>query len=317
MDPIEIEKVSLIPARHEDVHVAFAVDAKYVQHMGVAITSVIVNNPGVNLHFHLVYDAMFEDDLSKLKKISATYNMPLYLYKIVQSTLFDNLKVLHHFSKAIYYRLLLPYLLPQHLKQTIYLDSDVICVGDIMKLWQVPLGDALLAANGLTATSEQTRKLGLKSGRYLQDGVMLMNLPVWREQELTRRVVEYVAFYPERIEWPEQDALSAVLDGQFIELPESIHTMIDCAQGTGTITKDSVIIHFVGMCKPWQQWCPDARKSLYWQYLQVSPWFGTRPDEPTTPYQALMAARLENDKGNTAEVRRLLELFMQRMVIQQ
>lgn len=314
---IGIEKLQFLTYRNEDIHIAFAIDTRYVQHMGVAMTSIVVNNPNVNFHFHVLYDSIGETDFSRMQHLSLLYQVPVYLYKIVDAPLFDNLPTIFHLSKAVYYRLLLPYLLPQQLPKVLYLDADVVCVGDIMKLWRIPLESSALAAKNIQAEPDQIARLGLKSGQYFNDGAMLMNLPIWRQKQLTVRVIEFVAKYPERIILLEQDALSAILDGQFARMDGAVHTLIDCATGSGHITEDSVIVHFAGMCKPWQQWCPDLRKSIYWQYLQMSPWFDARPDEPTTPYQALVAARLENDKGNMAAVRHILELLMQRIVIPQ
>lgn len=307
---IGIEKMSCLPQRYEDVHIAFAVDAKYVQHMGVAITSLIVNNPAVNFHFHVVYDSIYGGDLGKITKITDTYQVPVALYKVVSAPMVNNLKTVYHISKVVYYRLLLPYILPQHLTKVLFLDADLVCVGDIRRIWHVPLGETVLAAKSMQATDNQIRTLGLKNGRYLQAGVMLLNLPLWRQQEMTKRVIEYLITFPDKTEWLEQDALAALLDGQFSELVENLHTVVDCAIHSGQITDDSVVVHFTGMCKPWQQWCPDDRKNLYWQYLKMSPWFDATPEEPTTVYQALFAAKLENRRGNTAGVEWLLDRLM-------
>ena len=307
---IALEKVTLLPQRYEDVHIAFASDANYVRHMGVAMTSLLVHNPTAAFHFHIIYDSMEEQDGTNLTKLAQIYQVPLYFYKIVSAPVIDDLRTVYHLSKATYYRLLLPYILPRQLVKVLYLDCDLVCAGDIRRIWHIDLGAHALAAKAIPATDDQIVALTLTNRRYLQSGVLLFNLPVWRQQELTRRIMEYLVSYPDTIQWLDQDALAAVLDGQFAELPGDLHTVIDCATGAGTITEESVIIHFAGQCKPWQEWCPDDRQRFYWQYLNMSPWYGAKPEEASTVYHAILAAKLETVRGNPAGVQRLLDKLM-------
>jgi len=296
----------LLPQRQDEVHIAFAVDSNYVQHMGVAITSIIVNNPKVNFTFYIMYDTMSEADFDKLKKLSDIYQQPLQLFKVTFPKLFDSLKTMPHISKAGYYRLMLPYVLPQFLEKVIYLDADLICCGDITSLWSTPIGNAPAAAKLTDAFEDQALRLGLTKGQYLNSGVMLINLPAWRQQDIPRRIIEFMITYPDKIVWLEQDAIAVVLEGQIAPLNDCFNTTIDCAKGDGTIEESSVIVHYVGSCKPWQRWCPDERKQVYWKYLRLSPWHEAGPEEPQNIIQYLYAARLENAKSNPAGVEEML-----------
>lgn len=312
---IETKIEYLVPQRNDEIHIAFTVDERYVRHMGVAITSIILNNPDVNLSFHIIYDGMAEDDFAKLKRLSKLYHQSITLYQVDNPSLLDRLKTMSHISKAVYYRLMLPYILPQHLGKVIFLDADLVCHGDIRGLWNISLGSAPVAAKRISAFEDQVTRLGLKSGLYLNAGVLLVNLPVWRQQDIPRRIIEFMLTYPEKIVWLEQDAIAVVLEGQIIPLDDSFNTTIDCAKGEGSITENSVIVHFVGACKPWQQWCPDKRKSLYWDYLRLSPWHEAMPDAPRTLLQYLYAARVENAQANALCVERLLKDLIEKLVM--
>lgn len=314
---IETKIEYFVPHRNDEIHIAFTVDARYVQHMGVALTSIILNNPDVNFSFHIIYDGMTEADLEKLKRLSELYHQSVTLYQVGNPSLLDNLKTMSHISKAVYYRLMLPYILPQHLGKVIFLDADLVCCGDIRGLWHSTMGDAPVAAKLIHAFEDQISRLGLKNGLYLNAGVLLINLPMWRQQDIPRRIIEFMLTYPEKIVWLEQDAIAVVLDGQIMPIDDSFNTTIDCSAGDGTITEKSVIIHFVGSCKPWQQWCPDDRKQLYWNYLQLSPWNGTSPDAPQSLIQYLYAARVENAQANRECVETLLRDLMEKFIITQ
>ncbi|MDD4600558.1 General stress protein A [bioreactor metagenome] len=311
---IEMNLECVTPQRHDEVHIAFTVDAKYVQHMGGAITSIIVNNPEVNFSFYIIYDNMLEADFNKLKKLSDIFQQPLHFYKITNPSQIDSLKIIPHISKAVYYRLMLPYILPQDLEKVIYLDADLVCCGDIRGLWHTPLGNAPVAAKLINAYEDQVTRLGISNGQYLNAGVLLVNLLTWRQDDIPRRIIDFMLTYPEKIVWLEQDAIAVVLEGQIIPIDDSFNTTIDCATGDGTIKENSVIIHFVGACKPWQQWCPDERKKLYWDYLKISPWREATPDAPQTLVHCLYAARLENARTNAVAVEEILRNLIMRLL---
>lgn len=311
---IGVRKVSLLPCRQDEIHIAFAIDGHYVQHMGVAMTSLAVNNPAINFHFHIVFDEMSEDDGVRLTKLCQIYQLSAHFYQVANPSLFDNLKTRFHISKATYYRFLLPYLLPTELERVIFLDADLVCHGDIKGLWQISLDKAPLAAMVVKAYPDQIVRMGLKRGLYLNAGVLVLNLPVWRQDNISQRLIDYMLTFPEKIDWLDQDAIAIVLEGQIVPFNERFNTTIDCVTGDGTITDSTVIIHYTGSCKPWHQWCPDDRKQFYWQYLKMSPWFDAKPQAPATVLQVLCAMKLENGYGHSMEVNDLINELINRIM---
>ncbi len=55
--------------------------------------------------------------------------------------------------------------------------------------------------------------------RYFNSGVLLVNIPGWIEQDVTRRAVDFLQTYGDQLSYPDQDALNAVLAGKWGELP--------------------------------------------------------------------------------------------------
>lgn len=313
---IGVRKMSLLPHRQDEIHIAFAIDGPYVQHMGVAMTSLAVNNPAINFHFHIVFDEMSEDDGIRLTKLCQIYQLSAHFYQITNPSLFVNLKTISHISKAVYYWFLLPYLLPVELERVIFLDADLVCHGDIKGLWQISLDNAPLAAKVVNAYPDQIAHMGLKQGLYLNSGVLVLNLPVWRQADISKQLIDYMLTFPEKISLLDQDAIAIVLEGQIVPFNECFNTTIDCITGEGTITDSTVIIHYAGSCKPWHQWCPDDRKQFYWQYLKMSPWFDAKAQAPATVLQVLCTMKLENGYGHTMEVNELINELINRIMNQ-
>lgn len=97
-------------------------------------------------------------------------------------------------------------MIPADVKRVIYLDSDLVVVDDIGKLWQVDLEGKILAApeycranltKYFTGEFWSDRVLAKKfEGRracYFNTGVMVMDVEKWRRGGYTERVEEWMA----------------------------------------------------------------------------------------------------------------------------
>ena len=86
-----------------------------------------------------------------------------------------------YYTCATYYRIFIANMFPQFDK-VLYLDSDVILLGDVSKLFEVELDDNLVGAvpDGVVATVPEFRLytkavLGIESEKYFNAGVLVMN----------------------------------------------------------------------------------------------------------------------------------------------
>jgi len=163
------------------------------------------------------------------------------------------------------------------------------------------LGDYTVAAFGNPASQETIDRLALANSRYFNSGVLLINLTQWRQTQISELAFNFIKMHSEKILWWDQDALNKVFDGSFLWLDVKWNTLIDLAAKTGEIRPDTAIIHFTGAMKPWQRWCSDSRKSIYWHYLQRSPWCEAQPHDPQTIDQALACAAIAKQSGDPEE----------------
>jgi len=107
-----------------------------------------------------------------------------------------------------YARLYLPSLLPPCLKRVLFLDSDVVVLGAVEKLWAHQLGHQPLATPLFCDSStklstfftpafwNQRRLSGgvweLRDACSFDAGVMLMDLPKWRQERVTAEVERWL-----------------------------------------------------------------------------------------------------------------------------
>lgn len=150
-------------------------------------------------------------------------------------------------------RLLLPELLPDE-DVVLYLDSDMLVVGDLGAVLSMQIGDDLVAAvpDPLMLVAE-TEATGVPLGAYINSGMMVMNLARWRAEGITAACLAFLRDGTRPRLFADQSAVNVICRGRIRPLPREMNALIvtfaqDILDGTLT---DPRIIHFVGPRKPW------------------------------------------------------------------
>jgi lipopolysaccharide biosynthesis glycosyltransferase len=196
---------------------------------------------------------------------------------------------------------LLPELLPEAPK-VLYLDADTLVVDALGALWHTELGDAPLAAvaNPLYRFMDDHPRwrLGISDRRrYLNSGVLLMNLELMRREGTAAALLAYARDHPDNV-YPDQDAISALFADRHVSLHPRWNaqtTLWDLRPGdlpfapseVEEARQDPAIVHFVGPFKPWHYLCTHPYRAEYFEHLQATPW-AAPPLEGRTPVNAVL-----------------------------
>jgi lipopolysaccharide biosynthesis glycosyltransferase len=224
------------------------------------------------------------------------------------------------FSRAVFRRLFLDEILPTHFERIVTVDSDMLIVRPGLKrLESFDLGGRPLAAaydmiflmdlkgDALARQFQRSRRsLGLALDTpYFNAGLMAIDRAAWRAEKLTERVTKALRDEPGRYPFMEQDALNAMLKGNFAPLSPRFNFMGDFFLLDLEGTLEPIVLHFVNAPKPWEldSWRGEARfAENYRAWFAASPWPGlaktranppwrrTRP--PLTPLRREFARRL-------------------------
>ena len=100
------------------------------------------------------------------------------------------------YTKGIFYRYYIPYLTDA--KKAIYLDNDVVVLGDLRELAEINMGNYLVGAvpNYYQKTVQDTFFMqgicpdGLNNKAYLS-GQLLINCEQWRREDITKHFIQY------------------------------------------------------------------------------------------------------------------------------
>lgn len=278
---------------NEPIQVVFCIDKGYAQHLAAAVASLFAHNNDVDVH--VIVSELSPADAESLDATARTFGGRLNFLDI------DPERVAHlheflHLSRAAYYRLFIPHLLP-HLSKAIYLDCDLVVETDLRELWETDVSGYALA--GWDECNPKLAELfGIGDDCYINSGVLVFNSDYWRAHDLTNRCLQWLEANPKRSPQLDQDAINVVLKGLKLPLerrwnlnPLSHENFTILKEGVGILDRyPQRILHFAGPIKPWHKCYDFDLAASYWKYLALTPWRHQTCSEPGNCAQALSVA---------------------------
>lgn len=127
------------------------------------------------------------------------------------------------YSSSAYLRIMIPEFLPSERKRALYLDSDILVTADLATLWDVDMGAFPLWAVQNYSLGDFERQVRApfpelaapEDGVYFNSGMLLFNLPAWRDENISERTFKFLDQHSHRLSFPDQDALNAILAGHW------------------------------------------------------------------------------------------------------
>lgn len=261
------------------ISICFASDDRYAEHLGVAVTSILLSRGCEDeFAFYILDGGISEENKKKIRSLEAAGKAAITFVPAADS-LFEGLPDPGPlWSIAIYYRLAAPQLISGE-ERLLYLDGDVVVRRSLAPLWQTDLGNAFAAGVADIAAGQhitRLRRAGFELSRYVNTGVLLLDQKKWREEGLTDRFFQFIAAQRNQLSYPDQDALNIILQDRILPLdPEwNTQTSGEPVEQTELFQQEAhraAVIHFLGT-KPWRLECRNPFKSVYEEYWAVSPW---------------------------------------------
>jgi len=256
--------------------IAYGVDGHFFMHAGISIMSIIDRTVDIKMHFVVITNSHNDSDFSNLGQL--VYNTEHALSIIIISdgifTLFPQNKV---FPTSIYYRLVTPLILSKY-KFLLYLDADIVALSSLSELLQIhrPENSICCVVPEPENQCRLSASLDIQSGDYFNSGVLYINVVKWSDNGITEKVFECLGDRNNAFLYFDQDALNIVLNGQVKYLSPKFNQQIKAGHSKEQLCKaapdDTVLLHYVGEDKPWQQWNHQPFGKHYHQYRSVSPW---------------------------------------------
>ena len=212
---------------HKEIPIFFSTDDNYIPYLDVAVSSLIANaSKAYRYRIVVLNTGLCPENIAKIKQNECA-RVSIDFMDISQyvEDIKSHFKDVFHFSIATYYRLFIASLFPQYDK-IVYLDCDLVVLGDISKLYNTHLGDNILGAapeQYVQHTAEFRRyaevALGVDPDGYVNAGVLVMNLKAFRKNNIEQKFIRLITEYDFDLLDPDQAYLNYLCQDKILMLP--------------------------------------------------------------------------------------------------
>lgn len=262
----------------KEIPIFFAIDDQYIPFLAVALKSLIENaNKDYKYLIKVLHTNVQEEHMKQIKKYEDEnvniefVDLSYYIGKIQ-----DKLYTRDYYTNTTYFRLFLPELYPQFDK-VLYLDSDIIVLGDISELYNTDMGTNLVAAapddiiqyNKVFQDYAELVVGVAKYQHYFNAGVLLMNLDELRKFKFEEKFLYLLGTVKFSVA-QDQDYLNRLCKGRVTLLSHDWDVMPYVNDETKP--EDIRLIHYNFAYKPWH-FEDVTYHEYFWKYAEKTEFY--------------------------------------------
>ncbi|EKK20262.1 glycosyl transferase, family 8 [Fructilactobacillus florum 8D] len=250
------------------LNIASVIDDKMALPLMTEYFSILENNPDVPITFNVVNDNLKKEHQKTLRALPRIFDncvavnflrpTPANYIHANTSSPDSNIK------RNAYYRIDIPEELA--VDRIIYLDADLICERSLEALESISLGQHPIGAVEDQGYVHRLQEMGISNlpGAYFNSGVLVIDVARWNKLRISERTRSLANLQPEMLKYQDQDALNAVLKGDWQHLDPCYnvqtplitakvsHNPIEKRQlAENQALQSPTLIHFNRFDKPW------------------------------------------------------------------
>lgn len=267
----------------EQIKIAVCVDNYGASKVKVLLYSLDRNHPCGGT-IYLIYDHLDNDLKASLVQLGnqfMNFKLELIKFSVNQRRLLQQISLeKSHLPLSAYYRILIPYLLPE-VERVIYVDYDTLVIGNLTDLYNTNLHGNFLGVVrdlGVVVKNDWSKTLlGTSYQNYFNSGVLLMDLTAFRKYGLSWLLHQFIVASTPFFVLEDQDALNLFFKDavEYVGIENNYVTKL-FANGEVEEKRQLEkikILHYLGPEKPWQNISnyPTAMRpaiNLYRKYRQ-------------------------------------------------
>lgn len=259
-----------------EIPIFFSTDDNYIPYLDVAIRSLIANaSKDHNYRIIVLNTGLHPDNIAKVQ-LNECEGFTINFIDISENVkdIKSRFKNVYHFSIVTYYRLFIASLFPQYDK-ILYLDCDLVVLGDISELYHIELQDNILGAvpdQYVCNTSEfrtyAEKAIGVHPDTYFNAGVLVISLEQFRKNDIENKFINLITEHEFDLLDPDQAYLNYLCFGKTRLLPNGWNkspTELVCDGNKN-------IVHYNLYKKPWQ-YDDIIDGECFWKYAKLSPFY--------------------------------------------
>lgn len=249
------------------IPVFFATDNNYAPFVAITLESILENcSKDYFYHFHVLTTDLDKSYEEKLKKYESE-DVKIEFISLRETL--TKIKVKFHlrdyYSIETYYRFFIANMYPQYDK-VLYMDCDIVVLGDIAELYNNDITNLYLAASPEEVMAEVKvfgdyveKALDVPVAEYFNAGIMVMNLAEFRKDNIEKKFFEMINRFRFRVT-QDEDYLNVLCKGKT--------KILDLGWNKTAFKNDKFddknlkLIHYKINWKPWKN-----RNVLYEEYF--------------------------------------------------
>lgn len=241
------------------MNIVMAADENYVQHLGVTIASILEHNiSNDKINFYVLTADISAASQKMLEALMSMGQNAQIQFIFINGERFVNFPLnIKHITKEGYFRYLIADVLP-HCKKALYLDADILVLGDLAKLWATNIDDYFIAGSHKEYFAKEfpgyKEHIGIKEDDiYINTGVILLNLERIRRFDKVKELFYNTEKLKDIIKIQDQDIINITFNKNIKNI-SSIYNYTESDRNEGRRNNEEiVIVHFNTHNKPWKQ----------------------------------------------------------------
>lgn len=274
------------------INAATALNSRYMRYAYVMLTSLFYSHAQAEketeFHVYLLHSDLTETDQAYLNSLAEEYGHVIHFLKIDRASLPQQLPATQDWPLEMYFRLMLPDILPGDVDRLLYLDVDMIIQKPIIELYQTDMeGSYFCVCPDMTVTfpvsdiRDEIFKEHIANEEqftYFNSGLMLWDIDALRGRYCFRDYMELA----ERLEYkmlaPDQDLLNYLHWDQVKYLDAYRYDLFSkkayrLGYRYDRVKRETTVVHFAGM-KPWEgKYVHYDIEQLWWDYAKMTPFY--------------------------------------------
>lgn len=267
-----------------NMDILVTLNSNYIKPLKVMLKSLFINNPKDTFTIYLMHSRLSDKQVADVREFIENGGSKLENIHVGDDE-FADAPVLLHYTKEMYFRLLAYKVIPENIDRILYLDPDILVINPIRELYETDMEDNLYAAAYHDKISiREINKMRLypyEIEAYYNSGVLLMNLELLRLEADEKEIYNFIEENRLKLVMPDQDVLNALYAKRIKSLEEKLYNydaryysyyklISNGAFDMDKIINNTVILHFCGKRKPWQERYTGKFHSLYKHYEKLT-----------------------------------------------
>lgn len=245
-----------------NINLLVTLDQNYIKPLTVMLKSYVAVHTDVITELYIAHSSLEEEHFSLIEKAIDNKNVRIHNIKITEKY-FSDTPVLERLPEESFYRLLAFDFLPESIDRCLYLDPDILIRKSLLPLYNTDMDEAYIAAashmHGFLNWFN-TARLGLIGEKYINSGVILMNLKAIRKDFTVEHILKCLEENTQRLIMGDQDLINILFGAHTIFIDEHIYNLDERTykyykKKKGFTLADAeeitAIVHYNGKYKPW------------------------------------------------------------------